>query len=234
MKFTGERFLFGGSSNRTKIDSLVKYIFASFFTRNKRILDIACGSGFGSFMLAQEASQVTGVDISAESINYAQGCFVAPNLKYRVGDAVSVQLPLKYFDCIVSFQTIEHLDSPGDFLDNLSQVLKDDGLIVLATPNKKIVSPFTTEPIGKFHKFEFYKRDLDKMFTHKFNAKWFGQRSTFKPFANYFVRRGLRVFEIMFNKKFGFYGARESYEIVPLTFWREPKDFIILLTKKNK
>lgn len=49
MKYTGQSFLFGNSSNRIKIDVIAKYLFASFFIKDKIVLDIACGSGFGTF-----------------------------------------------------------------------------------------------------------------------------------------------------------------------------------------
>ncbi len=231
MKFTGERFLFGGSSNRTKIDALVKYIFASFFVRDKKVLDIACGSGFGSFMLAQEASEVLGLDLSPEAINHSNENYKKENLKFIIGDAENNELPKDYFDIIVSFETIEHLKNPEKFVEQLRQSVKKEGMIILATPNKKIVSPFNKEPIGKFHTFEFYKKDLEKMFKDKFATKWYGQRCTFKPLANFFIRRFIRLIEVLFNQKFGFYGGRESYQILPLTFWRESKDFVVLLKK---
>ena len=232
MKFTGERFQLGGSSNRTKADAIVKYLFASFFTRGKVVLDIASGSGFGTFFLAQESAKAIGVDISQEAVGYAKDSFCRSNLVYEYGDAANYVYPEKYFDVIVSFQTIEHLNEPNIFLESLGKALKDDGMIVLGTPNKKIVSPFTKEPIGEFHKFEFYKKDLEKMFEDKFQAKWYGQRCTFKPLAWWLLRRSIRFLEIILNYNFGFYGVKESYQIKPLKFWHEPKDFIIILTKK--
>jgi len=234
MKFTGERFLLGGSSNRTKVDAIVKYIFASFFVQDKTVLDIACGSGFGTFLLAQEAREVTGVDVSPEAVEHAENNFSRNNIKFDAGDALEYNYPQNYFDVVVSFQTIEHLVDPQKFLDLLKSSLKDDGLIILATPDKKIVSPFTEEPIGEFHKFEFYKKELQAMFDKiGLNAKWYGQRATFKPLTWWVVRRAIRVVEVLLNKKFGFYGGRESYEIVPLKFWHEPKDFVVVLTKKE-
>ena len=233
MKFTGERFLLGGSSNRTKVDAIVKYIFASFFVKGKAVLDIACGSGFGTFLLAQEARGVSGVDVSAGAIEHAKNSFSRVNIKFEIGDALEYNYPQNYFDVVVSFQTIEHLINPQKFLVLLKNSLKDGGKIILATPNKKIVSPFTKEPIGEFHKFEFYKDDLQTMFNKAgLNAEWYGQRSTFKPLAWWAVRRAIRVVEVLLKKRFGFYGGRESYEIVPLKFWHEPKDFVIILTKK--
>ena len=71
------------------------------------------------------------------------------------------------------------------------------------------------------------------MFSPSFNIEWYGQRCASKLFANYFVRRFIRLLEIVFKKSFGFFGKRESYTVVPLTFWREPKDFVLVLTKKN-
>lgn len=165
-------------------------------------------------------------------MKYAQENFSRDNIEFKVADALTWNYPENYFEVIVSFLTIEQLSKPQEFLNLLHSSLKDDGIIILATPNKKIVSPFTKEPIGKFNKFEFYKKDLEKMFKDKFEAKWYGQRCTFKLYANYFVRRFISILEILLNKRFGFYGRRENYQVFPLRFWREPKNFVIILNKK--
>lgn len=226
----GQRFEFD-QSPRIKFDTFIRYIFASNYVANKKVLDAACGIGFGTFLYAQEASEVWGIDSSKEAIEYALKNFNRHNVFFEIGDLLQIPLASKHFDVIISFHIIEQLYNPQLFLERLHRFLKDDGIIILSTPNKKIVSPFTKEPIGKFNKFEFYKRDLEMLFKGGFKAKWYGQRNTFFLFANRIVRRFVRLLEIILRKEFGLYGSRESYEIKPLRWWRVPKDFVIILKK---
>lgn len=230
----GQRFIFGAiKSNRIKFDTFTRYIFTSTYTRDKIVLDAACGCGFGTFIYAQEAREVWGVDCSPEAIEYAKNNFSRSNVKYICDDLVKIaSLPKKYFDIIASLHTMEQTDNPEKFLDNLSSTLKDDGVIILSTQNKKIVSPLVAGTALNCNKFDFTRKDLAKLLGKQFNIKWFGQRCSFKPLVWFLVRGLIRISEKILNKKFGFYGARESYEIKSLKFWHEPKDFVLVLTKK--
>jgi len=231
---SGQRFVFKATkSNRIKFDTINRYIFASTFVADKKVLDAACGSGFGSFMYAQEAKEVWGVDNSAETIDYAKKNFTRDNIKFINDDLITImELPEKFFDVIVSFHTIEQTGDPDKFLDNLNNSLKDDGIIILSTQNKKIVSPFSKNTALDVNQYDFYKNDLENLFKEKFSVTWYGQRCTFKPFANLLVRRLIRVIEKIFRVNFKLYGARESDDIKQLTWWREPKEFIVTLKKK--
>src|SRR3989344_4989982 len=177
---SGQRFVFNLiKSNRIKADTFARYLFASNFVADKVVLDAACGSGFGTFFLAQEASTVQGVDFSEEAIKYAKENFSRNNITFTAGDLLSVSLPENFFDVIVSFHTMEQTSDPKLFIDRLSRSLKSGGVIILSTPNKKIVSPYSSNPMGKFNNFEFYKKDLVKIFSNNFQVEWFGQRNAF-------------------------------------------------------
>lgn len=228
----GQRFIFKAiKSYRVKTDALMCYLFASKFIADKVTLDAACGIGFGTFFLAQEAKDVWGIDFSAEAIDYAKKNYSRENIKFLTGDLLNFKLPDVFFDVITSFYTLEQVNNPEQLLDNFRRALMPDGLLILSTPNKKVVSPFKKKPIGEFNKFEFYKKDLEKMFADKFKIEWYGQRCVFSPLTNYFVRRFVRLIEVVFKKNFDFYGRRESCDIKPLNFWRQPKGFIIVLKK---
>ena len=66
-KFTGERFL-PGMSSELELEHLHRYLFAVQFAKGRHVLDIACGEGYGSFMLSQIARSVVGVDIDSKTI----------------------------------------------------------------------------------------------------------------------------------------------------------------------
>ncbi|MFA6254834.1 MAG: class I SAM-dependent methyltransferase [Patescibacteria group bacterium] len=231
----GQQFIFKViESKRVKADTVSRYLFASDFVRDKIALDAASGSGFGTFFLAQEAEEVWGIDQSDQAIDYAKKNYQRDNIKFYCGDLLNFDLPKNFFDVIVSFHTIEQTDNPKKILDIFSASLKNEGILIISTPNKKIVSPYHQQPIGKFHRFEFYKKELKNILSDKFEIKWYGQRSTSKFIANYFIRRFIRLSELLLKRDFGFFGRRESFEVKPLKFWQEPKDFIIILTKKNE
>lgn len=230
----GQQFIFKViPSNRVKADTISRYLFASDFIRDKLVLDAACGSGFGTFFLAQEAKEVWGIDQSSEAIAYAKKNYQRDNIKFYCGDLLNFNLPNNLFDVIVSFHTIEQTSNPKKILDNFFLALKNNGILIISTPNKKIVSPYHHQPIGKFHKFEFYKNELENILSEKFAIEWYGQRSTSKFIANYFVRRFIRFLELLLKRDLGFFGRRESFEVKPLKFWQEPKDFVIILRKKK-
>lgn len=101
----------------------------------KRVLDIACGTGYGSKMLAQTAKHVYGVDISEESIAYAKDWYGAPNLDFITGSAESIPLEDNSVDIVVSFETIEHIPDYRKFLDEVKRVLVPGGQFIVSTPN---------------------------------------------------------------------------------------------------
>lgn len=121
---------------RQYADHMARYAFANRFVTGKSIMDIACGSGYGSYYLAGTASHVTGADISSDAIRYADSHFRRDNLTFICRDAVNNSIRQK-FDCIVSFETIEHIREDSRFLANLKRCLKPKGLLIISSPNGK-------------------------------------------------------------------------------------------------
>jgi len=104
----------------------------------KRVLDVACGEGYGAYLLKMAgASTVDALDVSAEAVTRAQQLFQAEGLTYTQADAhrVAEIFPPKSFDIVTSIETLEHLSDPVAFLRGLRDVCKDDGLIYLTCPN---------------------------------------------------------------------------------------------------
>lgn len=106
-----------------------------------QILDIACGTGFGSDYLAASGHQVIGGDISAASIAQCQASYKRTNLSFQLMDATQIHFPDAHFDVIVSFETIEHTTAFHQVLQEFKRVLKPDGRLILSTPNVLINSP---------------------------------------------------------------------------------------------
>jgi ubiquinone/menaquinone biosynthesis C-methylase UbiE len=144
----------------------VRYIFAAQFVKNKIVLDIACGSGFGTHYLAfKGAERVVGVDVSEESINYAKRKYSARNVKYLVGDCENIPLPDKSVDLVVSFETLEHVKGYEKFLAEVKRISTPGALFILSTPNKKVF------PKGNlFHIKEFNHSELTSLLSKYFKT----------------------------------------------------------------
>jgi SAM-dependent methyltransferase len=132
---------------------LARYASAISFVKGKRVLDIACGEGYGSYLLKEAgALSVVGVDILETSISQAKKLFADKNLEYLVAD---LNKPLSVFknhefDIVISAETIEHLLNPEIFLETIKHLIKPDGIIILTCPNDHWYYPFDNKS-NPFH-----------------------------------------------------------------------------------
>ena len=149
-------------------DHIRRYLLAQQYAAGKVILDIACGTGYGSAILQQSgAKQVISADISPAVLTYAArqwstGCFVQAN-------AQQLALAPQSIDLIVSFETLEHLPEPRLFLAEAKRILKRSGTLILSTPNRAIASPGSATPFSPFHAFEPTLPELRSLLT---DAGW--------------------------------------------------------------
>lgn len=157
--FTGER----PSLSDMEGQHLAKYDFALKFCRGKNILEIGCGSGYGSEYLAENGvKKITAFDIDSQAINYAIKNSTHDNVVFRQGDAQTLVLKEK-FDVVVSFEVIEHLKDAEKLLELTKKVLKKKGVFILSTPNRKF-SPYDGDkPSNPYHVREFYPQELRKI-----------------------------------------------------------------------
>lgn len=169
MEFTGERYLPDLLSAKISYEHWHRYIFASRFCTQKKVLDIACGEGFGSNFLSTYAESVLGVDIAPDIIEHAKGKYHQERLNFIVSNAVSVPFESENFDVIVSFETLEHLNREDQnlFMTEMVRVLKKDGIFIISTPDRKVYSddPGYSNP---FHLSEFYKEEFTSFLMQRF------------------------------------------------------------------
>lgn len=139
-------------TNQLLIEHVARYQLATAFVEG-RVLDFACGSGFGTHMLAKSCKgkidSIIGVDINPDALAYAQYRYYHPLSKFIQGDVTDPKLPdqLGQFDWVLSFETIEHIREEKQFLSNIYQLLKPGGSLILSTPfgegrNKPSGEPF--------------------------------------------------------------------------------------------
>ena len=163
----------------TYLKHIARYNFAVNYVRGKKVLDIGSGTGYGSHLLAGAgATSVVGLDVSTESVAYAQAQFRDANLSFRTGDAQRLDLPDASIDVVVSFEAIEHVQAPERLLDEAARVLSPGGLLILSTPNRRFSSPFRPQrrPINPFHVQEWLPDDFYAMLRTRFGqVKKYGQ-----------------------------------------------------------
>jgi SAM-dependent methyltransferase len=111
------------------------YGFAATRAPHCRTLDAACGTGYGSHLLAQAgAESVLGIDRNSRRVRFAARRFVHPALRFRVGDCERLSFPADSFDLVVSSNTLEHLGQPARFLRSIARALSPRGQLIVAVP----------------------------------------------------------------------------------------------------
>ncbi len=164
--WTGER-LEKGIHGQVAIEHLHRYAFAMEYAKDKQVLDIACGDGYGSRLLAEKATWVTGVDIDQEVINLAKKKYKADNLQFKQGDITQIPFNVETFDLVVCFETLEHSSKHNELLSEIKRVLKKGGQLIISTPDKK----WYTDQTGSsnlFHEKELYKEEFISLLKNHF------------------------------------------------------------------
>ncbi len=153
LEFTGERMIPECSDATTFWEHIYRYRLAAKYVQGKRVLDIACGEGYGSASLAASgAAHVLGVDISQEACDHATARY---GIETRVGSAEDIPLESKSVDVLVSFETIEHVPHPARMIEECARVVRPGGLIVISTPNRDVYSPENQYHCSEMNEAEF-------------------------------------------------------------------------------
>jgi len=181
LEFTGERFV-PGIAGEIAHEHWHRYAFARRYVGNKRVLDVACGEGYGSALLAGVAGAVKGVDIDAGAVAHARNCYAGlANVSFAEGSAAKLPLPDASVDVVVSFETIEHLpraDQPR-MLAEIARVLAADGVLVMSAPNPVEYSAARSYR-NPFHLHEPDRAEIAALLGRAFPAqRWFRQRRYF-------------------------------------------------------
>ena len=181
LEFTGERFV-PGIAGEIAHEHWHRYAFARRYAAGKRVLDVACGEGYGSALLAGVAGAVTGIDIDAGAIAHARQSYAAlANISFAEGSASMLPLADASVDVVVSFETIEHLpraDQPR-MLAEIARVLAADGVLVMSAPNPVEYSAARNYR-NPFHLHEPDRAELAALVGGAFPfQRWFRQRRYF-------------------------------------------------------
>jgi ubiquinone/menaquinone biosynthesis C-methylase UbiE len=162
---TGERLEFFDFSDVT-VEHLHRYAIANEFVKNKKVLDIASGEGYGSFLLSKEANSVIGVDIDKETIENSNNKYKNSKLTFLEGSADNIPVGSNSMDIVISFETIEHHNKHEEMFAEIKRVLKPNGILIMSSPDKKY---YSDKPgfKNKFHVKELYFEEF-KFLTQKY------------------------------------------------------------------
>jgi ubiquinone/menaquinone biosynthesis C-methylase UbiE len=179
LEFTGERFI-PGTPGEIWLEHWHRYHFASRWVAGLRVLDVACGEGYGSALLARTAAHVTGVDISPQAIAHAQDAYAAlANATFTCASCTQLPIPDASIDVAVSFETLEHIHEQEAFLAELARVLKPGGVLLISCPNKREYSD-NRGFVNEHHVRELYREQLAALVGAHFpHTTWHAQRPTF-------------------------------------------------------
>lgn len=180
LEFTGERFT-PECVREIWYEHWHRYAFARSFAKGKRVLDAACGEGYGSALLAQQARTVLGVDISMQAIAHARARYAGQaNLAFECADCTALTLPDASVDLVVSFETLEHVSAQDALVAGFARTLADDGMLIISSPDKRTyseVAGFRNE----FHVRELYREELLRLLRANFpHVRLYGQKLLFQ------------------------------------------------------
>lgn len=121
---------------------LVVYEWIAARTLGQRVVDMACGEGYGSEVLARGAGSVVGVDANPEAHEHARLRYVRQNLRFERDLVETFGEPC---DAVVFLQTIEHVENPGEILEHFKSMLAPGGIAYVSTPNLLTLAPAGAE-----------------------------------------------------------------------------------------
>ena len=173
LAWTGERLV--TTCHRPLIyEHLHRYALAFGLAKGKRVLDIACGEGYGANLLARVASKVIGVDLDAGTIAHAKAKYRRRNLHFLQGSCTEIPCEDHSIDLVASFETIEHISEHDDFLSEIKRVLAPGGILVISSPHKAEYQK-GLEAANPFHEGELdhdeFVQLITKTFKHYVAAK---------------------------------------------------------------
>ncbi len=188
-------------------EHLERYKFVEKFIKDKIVVDLGCGTGYGcAFMADKGAKKVYGIDISLEAILFTKKNYSNKKTSFYVRDAAVTKLPKYTADTLVSFELIEHCRDYKKVLGEVKRILKPNGTFILSTPNREL-----SLEDNPYHFKEFNLKELKELLENFHVVKLYGQRKVsrnigitykkltpflpdkfkfflhFRPWENYFV-----------------------------------------------
>lgn len=181
LPFTGERYT-PERALEIATEHWHRYAFARALAAGRRVLDAACGEGYGSALVARAGGEVLGLDIGADAVAHARARYAeVPGLRFEQADVTALDAwPDASFDLILSFETLEHVQAHDAMLDGFARLLAPGGLLLVSTPDKRTYTDLTGE-VNPHHVRELYRDEFEALLAARFPARrLYGQKNLFQ------------------------------------------------------
>jgi SAM-dependent methyltransferase len=140
---------------------LVVYEWIAERVRGQRVLDMACGEGYGTAVLARTAASATGVDANPDAHEHARLRYTGHNIRFARDLVDRYAEPA---DAVVFLQTIEHLQEPGKVLEHFRSLLTAGGRVYVSTPNVLTLAPKGAARSGNpWHVHEYRREEFESL-----------------------------------------------------------------------
>jgi 2-polyprenyl-3-methyl-5-hydroxy-6-metoxy-1,4-benzoquinol methylase len=117
---------------------LVVYEWIARRVSDQKVIDMACGEGYGADALAVAAAEVVGVDANPDAYEHARLRYTRPNLRFERDLVETFAEPC---DALAFLQTIEHVADPDAVLEHFKALLRPGGRAYISTPNLLTLAP---------------------------------------------------------------------------------------------
>src|SRR5436190_7820676 len=175
LEWTGERYLPDIPGN-IRLEHVHRYQLAGELAAGRRVLDIACGAGYGTALLGRTAAHVVGVDVVPAVVAHARRRYRQSNLSFAVGSAAAIPLADQSIDLVVSFETLEHLEQHDEMMRDVKRILRPGGLVVVSSPDRRQYSDLPNYH-NPFHHRELYREEFEALLQRHFGQSFLvGQR----------------------------------------------------------
>jgi 2-polyprenyl-3-methyl-5-hydroxy-6-metoxy-1,4-benzoquinol methylase len=218
---------------------IVRYQFVQEILKDikcEQILDVACGVGYGTYFLKDKPlKRVVGVDISDVALNIARSKYADNKIVYLKDNAEQLGLLASFgqFSALVSFETLEHLKNPKQFIDRCYSLIETGGKMLISSPNKLVSSP-SGKVDWEFHEKEYTPEEFfniiaaagftkievyGQQYTDKGKMKNEVRAELNKIVSNPFIRLGRRIQKLLKGHEFGFTlpDKVDDFEIISYT-----------------
>lgn len=139
-----------------------------------RILDLSCGTGYGSDYLGSWAAHIVGIDCDPKIVAKSRARYPRVNVSFAAMDGCALAFRNATFDCIVSQDTIEHIQDDHRFVAEMARVLKPAGTLVIFTPHGRGRGVTPEDP---FHVREYTQEEFQALLAPHFSTiRWYGRR----------------------------------------------------------
>ncbi|MGH3833872.1 MAG: class I SAM-dependent methyltransferase, partial [Pseudonocardiaceae bacterium] len=142
IEWTGERCVPWAQDLQVVYEHYHRYALAARFCTGARVLDLACGEGYGPALLAARAREVMGVDIDPLTVEHAATHYRGDNLRFTVGSMLDPELlaDAERFEVITCFEALEHVAEQDALLAVVARLLAPGGLFLTSTPDVEVYS----------------------------------------------------------------------------------------------